>query len=106
MIKGDIVLISFPFTDLSGTKLRPAVILIESSIDLTVCFITSNLDWKTPTDIILNPSTLNGIKKTSLIRTNKIATIHKNLNKGRIGQLNEKEALMLNEKLKILLKLD
>ena len=25
MAKGDIVLIVFPFTDLSGTKLRPAV---------------------------------------------------------------------------------
>ena len=25
MAKGDIILISFPFTDLSGSKLRPAV---------------------------------------------------------------------------------
>jgi hypothetical protein len=32
MTKGDIVLITFPFTDLSGTKLRPAVILIETAI--------------------------------------------------------------------------
>lgn len=30
MKKGDIVLIPFPFSDLSGAKNRPAVILIET----------------------------------------------------------------------------
>jgi len=35
MIKGDIVLISFPFTDLYGSKLRLTVILAASSLDLT-----------------------------------------------------------------------
>ena len=41
MAKGDIVLITFPFTDLSGSKLRPAVILAETISDITVCFITT-----------------------------------------------------------------
>ena len=43
MNKGDIVLIPFPFTDLSINKNRPAVILIESEDDVTVCFITTQL---------------------------------------------------------------
>jgi mRNA interferase MazF len=42
MTKGDIVLIPFPFTDLTGNKLRPAVILIKAASDITVCFISTN----------------------------------------------------------------
>jgi mRNA interferase MazF len=45
MAKGDIILITFPFTDLTATKLRPAVILVESAINITACFITTQLQW-------------------------------------------------------------
>ena len=41
MKKGDIVLIPFPFTDLTGNKNRPALVLVESEEDITVCFITT-----------------------------------------------------------------
>ena len=41
MTKGDIILITFPFTDLSGSKLRPALVLADRSFDVTVCFITT-----------------------------------------------------------------
>jgi mRNA interferase MazF len=49
MLKG------FPFTDLSGSKLRPAVILIQTDRDL-VSFITTQLQRREPTDIPLQPS--------------------------------------------------
>jgi mRNA interferase MazF len=43
MPKDNIVLIPFPFTDLSGNKLRPALILAENNLDVTVRFMTSQL---------------------------------------------------------------
>ncbi len=60
MNKGDIVLISFPFTDLLLNKNRPAVILIESEDDVTVCFITTQLKWQYEFDILIQPSDLTG----------------------------------------------
>ena len=100
MPKGDIVLIPFPFTDLSGSKLRPALILAETSLDLTLSFITTQLQWQESTDILLQPNLINGIKKTSLIRLSKIATIKKILVKGKIGSIAQMQVAYLNQKLK------
>ena len=43
LTKGDIVLMPFPFTDLSQTKLRPAVVVWVDSQgpDITACFISN-----------------------------------------------------------------
>jgi mRNA interferase MazF len=43
VMKGDVVFVNFPFTDLSQTKLRPAIILWVDSAgnDVVVCAITS-----------------------------------------------------------------
>jgi mRNA interferase MazF len=82
MAKGDIVLIIFPFTDLSGSKLRPAVILSDNGADLTVCFVTTQVQWQEPTDVLLFPNMINGLKKQSLIRTSKISTLDRKLAKG------------------------
>lgn len=105
MAKGDIVLITFPFTDLSGSKLRPAVVLTESLLDITVCFITTQLEWQEDTDIKIIPTSLNGLKKESLIRTSKIATIDRTMAKGLLGTLSAKELSALNQKLRKLLQL-
>ncbi len=102
MPKGDLVLITFPFTDLSGSKLRPAVVLSKTNLDLTVCFITTQIQWQEPSDVILNPNSTNGLKATSLIRLSKIATLDKSMSKGILGRLNQNELSELNIKLKLL----
>ena len=105
MAKGDIVLITFPFTDLSGSKLRPAVVLADTNLDLTVCFITTQTGWQETTDILLTPSAINGLRKPSLIRTSKMATLDRSLAKGLLGRLSVTEITDLNGKLKVLLQL-
>ncbi|MBD0298125.1 MAG: type II toxin-antitoxin system PemK/MazF family toxin [Flavisolibacter sp.] len=92
-------------TDLNGSKLRPAVVLADTSLDLTVCFITAQTGWQEPTDVLLTPSATNGLRKPSLIRTSKIATLDKALAKGLLGRLSGQEISYLNAKLKQLLQL-
>lgn len=104
-MKRDIVLISFPFTDFSGTKVRPAVVLIETEFDVTVAFITSQFKWKEMFDIVLEPSVKNGLKQSSLIRVTKLATIDKQLILGLLGELSASDGFNLNEQLKAVLKL-
>ncbi len=94
MHKGDVILIIFPFTDLSGKKLRPAMVLAETQDDVTVIFITTKLKWKEDTDVLIIPEYDNGLKMESLLRVSKIATLDKSLVQGRLGFAN---AAILNE---------
>jgi len=106
MNKGDVVLIPFPFTDLSENKNRPAVILIDSEDDVTACFLTTQLKWQSEFDISIQPSDFNGLKKISLIRLNKFATIDKDLIIGRLGSLEKNYIDLLNQNLKKILKIE
>lgn len=99
MQKGDIILIPFPFTDMTGNKKRPALILVSGSLDVTVSFISTQLNWQIPTDLLLQPGTTNGLKKPSLVRISKIATIDKALVIGKLGNIDGKEIKELDKKL-------
>lgn len=81
------------------------MILIETNFDLTVCFVTTQLGWLEQTDIMLFPDEINGIKNQSLLRTNKIATLDKELVKGILGRLTLDKITELNDQLKILFQL-
>ncbi len=42
-MKGKIVAIPFPFTNLSGAKVRPALVIYEGHEDVIVAFISSKI---------------------------------------------------------------
>lgn len=105
MKKGDIVLIPFPFTNLKGTKKRPAVVLYAGKMDIIVSFITSKLKWCDKTDVLVEPDSKNGLKKPSIIRTEKLATLDTNLVIGKLGALNKNLIKELDLKLKEIFKL-
>jgi mRNA interferase MazF len=90
---GTIVLIPFPFTDLSSAKLRPAIILSKNNnnnSDVIVAFISTKITYNsTSIHIQKNTSllTTSGLKKASEIRLDKIATLNKNIILGELGNL-------------------
>ena len=100
MQKGDLVLISFPFTNLKGAKRRPAVVLVVNEIDIVVCFITSKIDSTSDTDLVIKPHHNNGLKRISTVRVDKIATLEKDLIKGKIGELSSEEISEVNVRLR------
>lgn len=93
LTRGDVVLIPFPFTDLSGEKVWPAVI-VERIVDedLLLAFVTSRVSqidaW---TDVLLGPNqpefSLTGLRVSSTVRLNKLTTLHRTLALRRIGFL-------------------
>lgn len=86
MSKGHIVLIPFPFTDLSGQKVHPALVLhVSRGEDCVVAFISSRPDKRTPFDIHITPSIANGLKVESIIKVDKIATLQKKIVIGELG---------------------
>jgi mRNA interferase MazF len=75
-VKGDIVVIPFPFSDLSASKNRPALILADlPGNDVILCQITSQ-NKKDSLAIPLTPADLKtgALIKLSYIRPNKIFT--------------------------------
>lgn len=104
-MQGDLVLIPFLFTDLSGSKVRPALVLISTSLDVTLAFITTQLQWQEPTDLLLSPTGLNGLKKVSLVRLSKLATIDTNLIQGRLGSLDTSQLQLIHQHLRLLFQL-
>ncbi len=106
MLKGVIVLVPFPFTDLSGTKVRPCVVLSEQKDgeDCVVVFISSS-QQKDPFDLAVRKTTMNGLKRDSVIRVGKIATLQKKIILGELGRLDSVTIKKIDAKLKRLFKI-
>ncbi len=88
--RGDIILVPFPFTDLSSAKVRPALVLspkTEKSLDMIVCFISSQLDAANPSSVRIEPKASNGLKVPSLVRFDKIATLDRRIALGVLGKV-------------------
>ncbi|MBX2929316.1 MAG: type II toxin-antitoxin system PemK/MazF family toxin [Saprospiraceae bacterium] len=74
-IKGEVVVIPFPFSDLSGSKRRPALVLADlPGDDIILCQITSQKSPKDPFAIpLINTDFISGsLPVASNIRPNRI----------------------------------
>lgn len=84
---GSIVLTRFPFTDLSGDKRRPALVVSRDNDrrpDLVVCFITS-VPRTGPGMAALDALPGTGLKVPSVVRFDKLATLDRSVIAGKLG---------------------
>jgi mRNA interferase MazF len=93
--RGDVVLVPFPFTDLSSAKQRPALVVSADAFnavrdDVLVAAITSQIP-ATPTadEFLIPPGALAacGLPKPSVVRLSKLVALHRQLVIKRIGTL-------------------
>ena len=93
--RGDIVLVPFPFTDLSTEKLRPAVVIYVDphKTDFIIAFISSVVSpgELSETDYLLRPDNTDfnqtGLKKASTFRMSKLLTIERSKIIRRLGRV-------------------
>jgi mRNA interferase MazF len=93
LMKGDIVVVNFPFSDLSQTIRRPAFVAATlSGDDCILCQITSKHRTDSFT-VFLNDTDFEqgGLHRESFIRSNKLFTIDTSKVLYRIGKLKEEK---------------
>lgn len=86
---GSVVFTRFPFTDLTGAKLRPALVVSADNdprLDVVLAYITSRPDAGPDTVAVL-PTAINGLKARSVVRFDKLVTLKKRLVVGKLGQM-------------------
>ena len=90
-VKGDVVVIPFPFSDLSAAKKRPALVLVgQKRDDIILCQITSqNVKDDNAIPIELTDIENGTLNKKSNVRPNKIFTADKNIVDYKVGNLNK-----------------
>ena len=101
--QGDIVLLPYPYTDLSDTKKRPVVIISKDSINkqnFIVAKITSVIRNDKfsfaikPIDIDIK------LRRRSEVRTNEVFTVHKSLIIKKITSFKKESIRHLTDKIK------
>ena len=90
-----VILVPFPFDDLSGTKVRPAVCLtgaIGTHRHVVLAFITSAVPPNPePTDLLLEPSAADfaqtGLRVRSALRLHRVVTVSASIIQRQLGEL-------------------
>lgn len=107
-IRNQIVLVPFPFDDLTSTKVRPVLCLtgeIDPHHHVVVAFITSQVPASpSPTDIVLRPEdpnfSLTGLRATSAIRLHRLMTASSEIFRRVLGTLPDKHAAQIRKGLR------
>lgn len=107
MTKGKVVLVPFPFDDLSSTKMRPAVCLthpIGQYQHIILAFITSKIPNNLlDSDYVLDQShadfLASGLRQPSTIRLDHLMTVRKSIVQRELGELSSQTQAEIAQKL-------
>ncbi len=113
MVAGEIYLGSFPFGDTAGMKLRPVLLLtgeIGPVPEVLVAYISSVIPADMlPSDLLVDPAkpefVSTNLKKSSVVRLHKLATIHRSSLVRYLGSLKANAMADVAAKLRTLLNL-
>ena len=80
-VKGDIVVLPFPFSDLSDAKRRPTLVVATLPLnDLMLCMITSQSSNDSYSTAILDGDfVVGGLNRTSYIKVNRVFTANERI---------------------------
>jgi len=100
-LRNDVVLVAYPFSDRTGSKVRPAV--IESgphrSQDLFVVPLTSRVDRLVEGEFLLAEWKNAGLNMASVVKRGRF-TVHESFILKRVGTLGTMDTIQINESLR------
>lgn len=100
-VRGDVVVVPFPFSDLTQSKRRPALVISSlEGDDVILCQITSKTvrdAYSLPLDD--NDFEAGGLKQSSNVRPNRIFTADSHIILYRIGNLKSEKLLEVTDKM-------
>lgn len=107
-MKNKIVLVPFPFDDLSANKVRPAVCLtdeIQPYGHIVLAFITSKIPANpSDTDFVINSQDTDfvqtGLKVSSTVRLHRLITVSKQIIKRELGELSKAQQTEIENRLR------
>src|SRR5262245_28474328 len=104
--RGDVVLVPFPFTDLSTTQVRPAVVIstdeyTANTRDVIVAMVTSR-PQTLPTDYALQDWAATGLLHASWVRA-KVVSLENSLIQHVIGPLSARDMAEVDARLRLAL---
>jgi mRNA interferase MazF len=113
MIKGKVVLVPFPFDDLSATKVRPAVCMtnpLGAHRHVILAFITSRVPIPlVNSDILLDAAasdfSTTGLRVSSTLRLHRLMTVTTSIIQRELGRLSARMQTEVNTKLRDLFEL-
>lgn len=98
--KLDVVLVRYPFSDLTGTKVRPAVVVNPPHVsqDLLVVALTSQTTNLLAGEFVLSKWSEAGLNLQTALKRG-VYTLHESLIRKRVGTLQAEDAARLDQSL-------